>query len=91
MLIEEPKIGKLVEFVDYNHTYKSWNDLKKYLENKNVSFTEYRKIGTDGEDYGLEIIVDAGSVYDVLQEIWDDLRLVGDPMQLDYVIFYCED
>lgn len=91
MIIEKQKIGRLVEFVDYNHTYKTWEELKKYLKGKNIPFTEYKKVGTDGEDYGLEIIVDASDIYNILQEVWDDLKLVGNPMQLDYIIFYNED
>jgi len=85
------KIGKLVEWVDYNHTYKSWEELKEYLSNNNIPFLEYNMCYPDNNRvFGKEIKISTEDIPDI-KKVWEDLKLVGNPDDLDYVIFYMED
>jgi len=85
------KIGDLVEWVDYNHTYKSWDELKEYLDKNNIPYSEYNMCDpVKNKIYGREMKISAGDIPNI-KKMWKDLKLVGDPIDLDYVIFYDED
>ena len=92
MKLDIERIGKLVEYVDYNHTYKSWDELKKYLRDNNIYYSCYKRIEEDGENLGWEIMVSVDDCeYEKIEQMWEDFKLVGDPVNLDYVVFYYED
>lgn len=92
MKLDIERIGKLVEYVDYNHTYKSWDKIKKYLKNNSIYYSCYKMIGEDGEYLGWEIKVSTDDCqYEKIEKMWEDFKLVGDPVNLDYIVFYYED
>jgi len=85
------KIGKLVEWVDHNFTYKSWDELKEYLDKNDIPYTEYNmSFSNNNKVFGKEIKISVEDIPDI-KKMWKDLKLVGDPSDLDYVIFYDED
>jgi len=86
------KIGKLVEWVDYNHTYMSWDGILDYLRDKNIPYSKYSLCDEDEGKYGEEIKIAVDDIdKETLLRMWKDMGLDGDPDNLDYIIFYQED
>ena len=85
------RIGDLVGWVGYNRTWTSWNELKEYLNKNNIPYIEYNVcVPIKNKIYAREIKISAYSIPNI-RKMWKDLKLTGDPIDLDYVIFYDED